>query len=234
MKFKIKLSLRLSLLGIVIPFMIGCSNHSNHLSREAATKAIIEKENLPLKVTKQFRFVQDGRFYSRIPYTENLWNKFSHTIQLDANDIIQLDKNDFNYFATPEVNRELFEIYEKLEREGLVKYSVAIDNVYIAGAPTPGTKDNFPIEGSIIHNANLTEKGKVYLISEDNVEVATIEFGEITGIVERKEFNTAEVNYTLKRTKVTPFERIAFDLTEETMNRNVTFTKYDDGWRIGN
>ena len=58
----------------------------------------------------------------------------------------------------------------------------------------------------------------------DQIKVATIEFGEITGIIERKEFNVAEVNYTERRTNITPFGT-AYGLYEETFNRSASFTK---------
>jgi hypothetical protein len=91
----------------------------------------------------------------------------------------------------------------------------------------------------------LTAKGKQYAVSGEykgtnehynqgyiNVKAATLTFGEITGILQNKESNTAKVDYTLLRKDVTPFGRIAFKLNEGTFNKSVTFTKYDDGWRI--
>lgn len=92
--------------------------------------------------------------------------------------------------------------------------------------------------------AYLTEKGKQYQVGDevkhdirDNtyriiVKVADVEFGEIKGIVERKQFNVAQVTYTLVRKKITPFGKIEFMLNEGTIEKSVTFTKYDDGWRI--
>ncbi|MCE5320663.1 MAG: hypothetical protein LLF93_06135 [Bacteroidales bacterium] len=80
--------------------------------------------------------------------------------------------------------------------------------------------------------ANFTEKARQF-VNGNSVKVATLEFGEITGIVERKEFNIAEVNYTTKRTNITPFGN-AYHVNEEVYNNTETFTKYDDGWRISN
>lgn len=116
-----------------------------------------------------------------------------------------------------------YSMYEALKNEGLLDFS------YDRGSAT--------IYGQ------LTEKGKQYAVSGVfntdnmyiqgvNVKVAKLSFGEITGIVERKEFNIAEVSYTLVRSNITPFGRIAFGYNESPISKTVTFTKYDDGWRI--
>ena len=56
-------------------------------------------------------------------------------------------------------------------------------------------------------NIILTEKGKKDLVKENNgqyeIKLCNIEFGEITGIVEYKEFKVADVKYTLVRTNIT-------------------------------
>lgn len=70
-----------------------------------------------------------------------------------------------------------------------------------------------------------------------NVKVAKMDFGEITGILETKETNTAVVNFTYIRKDLTPFgsikhPRSEFDLQEGKLNSSRTFTKFDDGWRI--
>lgn len=95
--------------------------------------------------------------------------------------------------------------------------------------------------------ATLTEKGKQLVVSENyvpafneilpggnniSVKVAKLEFGEITGIQEIKEINAVRVIYTLVRKDITPFGKIAFNLIEEPVSYEATFTKYDDGWRI--
>lgn len=113
--------------------------------------------------------------------------------------------------------------YDKLANEGLMRC-----NHYLL----------------VINSSELTDEGKKYVIGStkhDNVngndfiqvKVADLDFGEITGIVEQKEFNTAEVNYTLIRKNLTPFSA-AFNINEGTINKSATFTKYDDGWRINN
>lgn len=91
---------------------------------------------------------------------------------------------------------------------------------------------------------SLTDAGKQYLIREytkerddagtsDVFEVKTcdIVFGEITGIIQNKESNFAEVRYTLEKKNISPFGK-AFGVKPEIINRTAMFTKYDDGWRI--
>ena len=88
-------------------------------------------------------------------------------------------------------------------------------------------------------NVLLTEKGKKDLIKEDDgiytIKLCSIEFGDITGIVEYKEFGGADVHYTLKRTDYTDFGKMVNGNKEqpETIERLANFTKYDNGWRMG-
>jgi hypothetical protein len=86
----------------------------------------------------------------------------------------------------------------------------------------------------------LTENGKKFLdndspIGDDlkSIPVVTsfVSFGEITGIIERKELNEAEVNFTIVRSKITPFG-IANKLNEGPENLKIIMAKYDNGWRI--
>ena len=56
-------------------------------------------------------------------------------------------------------------------------------------------------------------------------------FVEVNGIVEIKELNSAEVQYTTKRIDITTFGK-AYNISEEVFNNSANFTKYDDGWRI--
>jgi hypothetical protein len=122
-------------------------------------------------------------------------------------------------------NNFTLNLYQKLQNEGLLTFSECGEGM------------------SRGYCATLTEKGKQYAVSQEyntdnmyihkiNVKVSTLDFGEITGIMEQKELNIAEVNYTIVRKDVNPFGRIAFDLNNGTFTKSVTFTKYDDGWRI--
>ncbi|MBL0202354.1 MAG: hypothetical protein IPP81_20015 [Chitinophagaceae bacterium] len=94
-------------------------------------------------------------------------------------------------------------------------------------------------------NATITENGMKYVKSKPHstgnpyetgidVLVASIDFGEITGIIINEGAKTAQVDYTLIR-KVTPFgSSRQFKLQESPSNESKLFRKYDDGWRIQN
>jgi len=108
--------------------------------------------------------------------------------------------------------------YDKLENEGLLVLTKMM--------------------GGNIDHSTLTEKAKEYAVgnvqnSQVQIKVAVLEFGEITGIVEQKGSNIAEVKYNLVRKNITPFGQ-AFKLNEGTISKEIIFTKYDDGWRIEN
>lgn len=79
------------------------------------------------------------------------------------------------------------------------------------------------------YDAELTTKASPY-VSNGMLKVATLDFGEVTGIVNAPERNTAQVDFTVRRT-VTPLGP-AFGLSDEAMTRSAVFTKYDDGWRL--
>jgi hypothetical protein len=70
-------------------------------------------------------------------------------------------------------------------------------------------------------------------VKERDVRVATLALGEITGIRELEGVGVAEVSYTLVREDITPFGKIMFNMAAGTLQRTATFTKFDDGWRIG-
>ena len=114
---------------------------------------------------------------------------------------------------------------EILAREGLVTYR----------------NDDRLFSGGVY--GELTEKGKQFVVSDKyddgrgmqqmfiNVKAAKVDFGTITGIVEQKELNIAEVNYTLIQKDVNAFGR-SEKMQEGILDKRATFRKYDDGWRI--
>jgi hypothetical protein len=81
----------------------------------------------------------------------------------------------------------------------------------------------------------LTDSGRKYLISEDNIcySVKIWETGihEVTGILEAEDRRTAQVEYTLSNQDITPFGECFSDKTQ-VINKTAFFAKYDDGWRI--
>ena len=204
--------------------MIGCSKK---LSRDEAEKAIKQTKNLPKNEIQEFSFTQTALIRYDVPYKKVLTDMSSKSY--DVNYQASIDAG-----VTPQIQK--IQLFEILEKEGLVDYTTEIKDINYGSPYGLGGRDYYisiPVEATVYHNAMPTEKGKKFII-DNHVIVATEEFGEITGIVERKEFNNAEVNYTVKRINITPFGKLIFNLNEETFNRTATFTKYDDGWRIGN
>jgi hypothetical protein len=91
--------------------------------------------------------------------------------------------------------------------------------------------------------ATLSDKGQSYVVTPltmdysaspprqfCTVKAGQIEFGDITGIVESKQSNTAEVHYT-EKVAATPFAT-ALGISTQPTAHTTTFTKYDDGWRL--
>lgn len=201
----LKREFQLFLVGIIALFMFSCSNE---LTRQEAEKVIKQNKNLPYYEVREFTFTQTKRFVGRHPRKEP-WYDESY---IKVSDI------------KPQPKRN--QLFESLVKAGLITYEMKIDRIK-AFDPC---KNEVWVEGKVHHIAGPTDRTLVILGNQ--VVVSTIEFGEITGIVERKEFNIAEVQYTLVRKNVTPFGKLVFKLNEKIMPRNVTFTRYDDGWRI--
>ena len=122
-------------------------------------------------------------------------------------------------------NSLTLEDYKKLEKEGVITYSICgsgLNRGYCATLTEEGKRNFWPREN------NSGDMFTTYI----NVLVAFTDFGEITGIVENKENNLAAVNYTIKYKDITPFGRILFNIKEGDIPKSVTLRKYDDGWRI--
>lgn len=91
-------------------------------------------------------------------------------------------------------------------------------------------------------NVILTESGKKELVKEDPnnyyIRVSTIDFGEVTGIVEYKVLHAADVNYTLVREDLSEFGAMVTKLSNNnpnlpiTINHLTNFQKSDNGWHI--
>ncbi len=134
--------------------------------------------------------------------------------------------NDFQYAEKMQLYREQL---EKFQSEGLITFHT----------------NSIVREGTSVTDfiVDFTSNGKQYLVGSpgiDNengynqsvyVKVGFLDFGEITGIVTRPGVNITEVNYTEKVKDITPFGKV-FNTQQETFNRQATFTKFDDGWRI--
>jgi hypothetical protein len=199
---------RLSSLGIVIPLVIGCNNA---LSRNEAEKQIKQTFQLPRDEYREFSFAERKGEVAFLIWTDK---EFYGT---KTGDTVGYTKNR----SYPKSS-----IFTNLENQGFITIKEERAEVDPHSAWMQRKEYEF-VENYI---ASFTDKAKPY-VQGSSVRVSTIEFGGITGIIERKEFNVAEVDYVERRTSITPFG-IAYGLNEEAFNRSITFTKYDDGWRI--
>ncbi len=201
LRFYLKTNYHLLLLALIISSLTSCHQA---LSRAEAEKQIKQKLQLPQDEFKEIELKQLQT--QTAVYTNNQTGaKYE---QIDSNH----DKSVLFY---------------DLEREGLI--NIRIGKTALFDSPY-GYMYEKRQDYQTFFIATFTDKAQPY-VQGNSVKVSTIEFGEITGIVERKEFNAAEVQYTTKRTSLTPFA-IFFRVNEEVFNHSASFTKYDDGWRI--
>lgn len=135
--------------------------------------------------------------------------------------------------------------FARLNFSGLEKYSeyeTNLKNLESAGYIKLKEEDEY-IDDSYFKymNVELTAKGKEDLGREDKNEylIRTFDqdFGEITGIVEFKALNYAEVKYTIICNNISEFgkevgEMIGEKINTESFTSSAEFRKYDDGWRI--
>jgi hypothetical protein len=81
----------------------------------------------------------------------------------------------------------------------------------------------------------LTATGSQYLIQEKAgtfvVNLWETDINEVTGIQEMPEQKLAQADYNLSNKNITPFGSLFTD-KNNTSNRSVHFSLYDDGWRI--
>ena len=236
---KIKQVIKLSLIGSITPLLFSCSNP---LTREDAEILIKEKENLPHKEYRNFQFTETQYVNYDVPfhyYPEEKENVTFWGQKSRGEDFEKTQAAKDEAVRNANFSAQKLPLFEALEQEGLITYSIQVYDVKINTGPAGYSYEGWtkvytdiPCIGTVSHVATATEKGNQYIENGNNIVVATVEFGEVTGIVEREEFKNAEVNYTVRRTNITPFGRILFNINEETINRSVVFTKYDDGWRI--
>ena len=189
---------KISMLGIIIPLMIGCSKN-DELTRDKAAQLIKEAiqypKDLPLQVCNtRISVSQESQYSDRINYYHNYFGSLQNVGVLTYRTETEYDKSSGKHFT-----------------------------VFIATFTEKGQP--FVVGPTTVEYSG---QGNQYF----NVKTGTIVFGEITGIIERKELSTAEVNYT-ELVNVTPFGQV-FGVQYSSSSRNATFTKYDDGWRINN
>jgi hypothetical protein len=82
---------------------------------------------------------------------------------------------------------------------------------------------------------SLTDEGKKYLLKETNnnfdVKLWETILNDVTGIQEMDQQKTAKVDYTISNKNITPFGE-SFSNKNETTQKTIYFSLYDDGWRI--
>jgi hypothetical protein len=193
-------------LAIIYIFFSSCGND---LSRSKAKDAIIAKYNLPSKETKEI-----PKSYYVSQYNEGgflppvgLWNGENYPKHKNTLDMWQ--------------SQGLITLQEMDDRE-----SNGLHWVY--------------------KKIDLTEKGKKFLISDEKekfiVQTCELEFGEVTGIRIQEQAKIAEVEFTLNRVNCSPFTETRYgshsaydkswDYTRDPYKRKISFSLYDDGWRI--
>jgi len=227
-----KLKKTFSILTIVIIGCLALSSCSKKLDRDKAKELILQKFNFPQNELQDFPLTVNA---GHLRYNRQLKdNSVTVTQILSSTQFTGWKPSSLNALGNNGIDVPPYDLYERLQNAGLITYkSTKVQN------DPGGTADSYgwPINARSVneisnydcnHYASFTEKGNKY-VSNGRIIVATIEFGEITGIVEG-ENNTSEVNYnTIK--KATPFGEV-YNISGGTFNHTAKFAKYDDGWRI--
>jgi hypothetical protein len=122
--------------------------------------------------------------------------------------------------------RAILEGYRKLEADGYITVSKC--------------ECGF---GQAAYCTEFTDKGKAFITGKGHyggvcsqpipMRVAELEFGEVTGIRREGESTKAIVSYTIRRKDITPFG-VFLKLEAVIQGPDITFAKYDDGWRMTN
>jgi hypothetical protein len=211
---------------MIIPLLFGCSNS---LTREKAEKLIMKKYNLPFDETRAINISlqTSDEFKSLSSDTHNTPSKQGEMINLEKEGLITYTIERISSYT----QKEWYDPNSGRYGEWMEPQGNMYGESFIKAMFNKGYKISYIIKDTYQHTGKLTEEGRKYLVSENIFKVARKEFGEITGIVERKELNISEVQYTERIKDITPFGKV-LGLYEETINKTATFTKYDDGWRI--
>jgi hypothetical protein len=158
------------------------------------------------------------------------------------------------YTETVELNKKFFNGHEfqggletmcmRIGDKSYITFAQQLDVMVKAGFITLSESYDYNCHDKYI-DVTLTEKGKQDMVEDKDgvyvIKLCTIEFEEVTGIVEYKGLNAADVNCTLVRTNITEFGRMANNVDpydtdkkiKEKIGHLLNFRKYDDGWRLG-
>lgn len=174
-----------------------------HLSRDNAKEAIIKKEEFPKPIYYEFNKMYLKDFRSQgSGATANIGKGFDEV------------KDMINFFQS----KGLVTTRDETKSE--------TTTAFLFGTTT---------RTWIYTHIDLTEEGKKHLKSFTqlgyNVKLWDKGFDQITGVKEMEEQKVAEVNYQIKNDNITPFGEFFSDRSN-VENRSVTFSLFDDGWRI--
>jgi hypothetical protein len=231
---------------LVSLFIISACN--SKLERSDAEYQIKEHLKLPYQDIRNFQSSEIKEIKYTVPfkyYPEYIKNQTSWGyVTYSENTDLRIVKQEEAVRNAKIGNPPRIELFTKLEQAGLIEYSIDVVHTEIQRQHYPYSEltkkgyvkyyGNLECLGNAYHNATFTSKGKEFTLSNGQVITSTIEFGEITGIIQSENGNSARVEFTLNRTNITPFGRIVFNLKEDHENRILDFIKYDDGWRIQN
>lgn len=193
------------------------------LTRSMAEKLIVNKLQIP---KDQYVFFDK--------YEEKTIRHY----QVYNEDFGDYKKGDRQYFYNTE-NFSKSDFFSQLESQGLItlneKTTERHDGEYHYRSTTTQYAEVTFFVASPTPNSLQYFKG-------DSVKIATIEFVEVTGIREFKESNSADVEFSLIKTKITPFGQAyknnywidPYEIEEKHYAFACKFLLYDDGWRIGN
>lgn len=191
----------LLLMAIVMALVTSCQKK---LSRPEAEIQIKQKLQLP---QNEFKEIELKQLQSQVAVFTNIRTG-------EKNEQIQ-------------TNHEKSVLFFDLEREGLINIRIGKTALFDVNLWYMYERRQ---DYQTFFIGSFTDKAKPY-VEGNSVKVSSIIFGEITGIIERKEINSSEVRYTTRRTNLTPFAMF-YGINEQIFNHSSLFTKYDDGWRM--
>lgn len=187
-------------MGIALATMLICSCSGNNLSRQKAAELISRQLKLPATQT-----IVLGSYFKRS------WSDpASGPFGISAACLVSgggKDYSDVEQFLAGLQSKGLITIGERKDHNGECNYLYA--------------------------TTILTDEGKQYLVKESGgaheVKAYELGFGEVTGIQINEQLKTAEADYTLSVTNITPFGN---NTPTQPIYRKATFALFDDGWRI--
>jgi hypothetical protein len=186
--------------GLALAVMLICSCNNNNLSRQKAAELISRQLKLPATQT-----IVLGSYFKRA------WSDpASGPFGISAACLVSGGDKTYS-----DVAQSLGELQSK----GLISI---------------GERNDHNGECNYLYaTTNLTEEGKKYLVKESDgvheLKAYDLAFGEVTGIQINEQLKTAEADYTLAVTNITPF---GSNVSTTPIVRKATFALYDDGWRM--